>query len=742
MMCLLKLFRRRKKRFKERIVPGYTRTEDTREFFIPQIRKMEDKKTSKQKFVSPVFGKTAKDEISIPNDHKAYGDIDKKYDIFRQKKRLTKEEAKKRYGHSYYEFTHVSTRDMEKIYSGEYSRDDVKTPHHEQVSPEASQDTEDESQTPEAVSIDDFFAGAKQFEKESSDSAEDDVLRDIEAEDNDGGGSLDKDRFAPMDDHDEDILYKGESDQERESFDEDATQKAEQDIRFSQDFDYVEDEENEENKPKLSEEKKEQIRSELGKTRGSYKLPPITLFNKSNKKDNDEPDWVKNNISLIDETLVSFNVNAEVVDYTKGPTVTRYEVSLGPGVSTKKVTGLIDNLQMSLSAVSIRIEAPIPGKNTIGIEVPNEVRESVFFGDVADNPKFLRADDPLLLAVGLNIDAEPVYTSIESMPHGLVAGSTQSGKSVCIASIIASLISRNRPDQVKLMLIDPKKVDLQQFADIPHLVTPIIDEPVVASESLKWMVKEMERRYDILKENRVVNVSYYQEKFGDNPDYESMPRIVVIIEEASDLLLSSGLDVEESILKLTQKSRAVGIHLLLATQRPSADILKGAIKANIPTRFGFKVPSSTDSNVVLDMSGAEKLLGKGDMLLMENGLAQRLQGAYLSPQEIEELTLYVSEQMDPDFLFTHESLEKKAKEDVSKEEIDELFEAVARYVVRENRCSLNKITQEFNIGFNRAVQIVETLEKEGVVSGNVGTKARDVLVNEEDLQDIFEEIGL
>ncbi|MBN2540150.1 MAG: DNA translocase FtsK, partial [Bacilli bacterium] len=367
-------------------------------------------------------------------------------------------------------------------------------------------------------------------------------------------------------------------------------------------------------------------------------------------------------------------------------------------------------------------------------------RESVFFGDVIDNDYFLNSDDPLLIAVGLDIDAKPVYTSIESMPHGLVAGSTQSGKSVCIASIIASLITKNRPNELKMMMIDPKKVDLQQFSDIPHLITPIIDDARIAIESLKYMVNEMESRYDILKEFKAVNVKDYYNRRQNNPNFKPMPRIVIIIEEASDLLLSGGNEVEEAILKLTQKSRAVGIHILLATQRPSADILKGAIKANIPTRFAFRVPSSVDSSVVLDMVGAEKLLGKGDMLLSENGMARRLQGAYLSPEEIESITEFIINQALPEYMFSHESLVVRAQTGEDLDTIDELFKDVANYVVEEGKCSLNKITQVFGIGFNRATQIVGTLEKFGIVSENIGTKPRTVLVEYEQLANIFESI--
>ena len=715
------LFKKKKK--PDRIIPGFTRTEDNREFFIPQISVIEDKKTLRNKFVSPIFGKAVKDEVQIPQDRQGRGDIDKKYDAFRSKKRLTKEEAKRRYGHQYYEFMRVDSSSMKKVYSEEgLTNEDLLKRPQPQVQPSA----EDIINThAKAVSVDEFFKSAEEtIENENKEILESDVLKDIVIDNHD---QPIEEAIEPVEEEKEDdeIIYESTEEMDKEI----------EDIAFSDDFEY------QEYKPPVVPKEAKPVESQTpGTNYDKYELPPVSVFKKSKAKSEGEPEWIKENIDIINQTMLSFGIDGEVTNYTKGPTVTRYEVSLGSGVPTKKITSISDNIQMSLSAISIRIEAPIPGKNTIGIEVPNKVRESVFFGFVLGNYYFLNSEDPLLLAIGLDIDALPVYTSIESMPHGLVAGSTQSGKSVCIASIIASLIAKNKPDEVKMMMIDPKKVDLQQFADIPHLITPIIDDPKIAVESLKYMVNEMEDRYDTLKKFKAINVKDYYSRRSTSPNFVKMPRIVVIIEEASDLLLSGGSDVEESILKLTQKSRAVGIHLLLATQRPSADILKGAIKANIPTRFAFRVPSSTDSSVVLDMTGAEKLLGKGDMLLSENGMARRLQGAYLSPAEIETLTEFIKAQAKPEYMFSHEALIVQAATGESIDEIDELFKDVANYVVEEGKCSLNKITQVFGIGFNRATQIVSSLEKFGIVSGNVGTKPRTVLVEFDQLSEIFESI--
>ena len=710
-----------KKSKPERIVPKTSRTKDNRPFFIPEIRTIEDKKNMSNTFISP-YGIENKHEVHIPNDRTGTGDIDKKYDIFRKQKRLTKEEAQKRFGSSYYEFVSIDNTTHKKAFTEEgLTPEDLhsKRP----VEPiNTSNEIMDEHRTIETVPVDEFFEKAKEPKEEPKLNPDDEVLNDLLF--NDKFNETEDIHQAVEEESADDIIFK--SDEVIEETPE---------IGFADDFVY------EEYKP----EKESQLKPHIAPTFENehrilkeYVLPPISLFKKNENKTDIEPSWVKENIDVINETMLSFGIEGTVTNYTMGPTVTRYEVSLASGVPTKKITSISDNIQMSLSAFSIRIEAPIPGKNTVGIEVPNRVRESVFFGDVVDNPKFLKSNDPLLLAIGLDIDALPVYTSIESMPHGLVAGSTQSGKSVCIASIIVSLITRNKPDEVKLMLIDPKKVDLQQFADLPHLVTPIIDETNVANEALKWVIKEMENRYDILKRFKAVNVVDYYTRRSEAPNFIKMPRIVVIVEEASDLLLSGGAEIEESILKLTQKSRAVGIHVLLATQRPSADILKGAIKANIPTRFAFRVPSSTDSSVVLDMTGAEKLLGKGDMLFSENGMARRLQGAYLSPDEIEAITEFIKDQREPEYLFTHEALVVQMNSLENLDQIDELFKEVATYVVEEGKCSLNKITQVFGIGFNRATQIVNSLEKFGVVSENVGTKPRTVLVEYTELSRIFE----
>lgn len=724
------LFLKKKKKWPDRIIPAFDRTPDTREFYIPKIAELDDKVTSKRTFVSPIFGKHVKDEVAVPRDRAASGDIDKKYDAFRKEKKLTKEEAKQRYGDSYYEFNIISNADKRKILSGELNPEDLKTRREEEArAAQAERPVEPETRPRETdqVSITEFFENVQKKETVPSGIAD---LPNPEEEFSLGfdKGKLDADRFGPItEEEQEDILFPAEKT---------APEPAVSVPPVPQTPVY---EEHDINRP--DEAVLEKMRRQIVTDFDSYVLPPVAILKKSAPRSTETPAWIQKNIDIINQTMLSFDIAGEVTNFTKGPTVTRYEISLGAGVPTKKITGISDNFQMNLAAHSIRIEAPIPGKTTVGIEVPNEIRESVCFGDVVDNPKFLQSRDPLMVAIGLDIDANPVYTTLEAMPHGLVAGSTQSGKSVCIASIIASILYKNKPDAVKLLLIDPKKVDLQQFAEIPHLVTPIIDDTKIALEALKWACTEMERRYDVLKRFKAVNVKDYYERRIHDIEFEKMPRLVLIVEEASDLLINGGPEVEETILRLTQKSRAVGIHLLLATQRPSADILKGSIKANIPTRFAFKVPSTTDSMVVLDTVGAEKLLGRGDMLLSENGLIRRLQGVFLSPEEIEQITDFIKKQAYPQYLFTHDSLIKASKENEDASQLDELFGAVSRFVVAEERCSLNKITQEFGIGFNRATQIVSSLELYGIVSRNVGTKPREVLVSDMRLNEILEKLG-
>jgi len=469
-----------------------------------------------------------------------------------------------------------------------------------------------------------------------------------------------------------------------------------------------------------------------------YKLPGPSLLNDPPKKKKDGKEWINEHIHILNKTFDEFKVGAEVQNFTQGPTVTRYEIALDSGVNVKKITGLADNIKMALAAKEIRIEAPIPGKSTVGIEVPNKVPEIVPFKSIVEKEQFVNAKDPLTVALGLDIDGEGVFTSISKMPHGLVAGATGSGKSVCINTVLMSLLMKYRPEELKLMLIDPKMVELTQYNEIPHLITPVITDAKIATAGLKWAVEEMDRRFQIFSQEMVRDIHTYNEKIikEDRDDY--MPFIVIVVDELADLMMVASSSVEESIMRITQKARACGMHLIIATQRPSTDVVKGTIKSNIPTRIAFMVSSYIDSMTIIDGAGADKLLGRGDMLYCESGQPQRrVQGAFISDQEIMRVNQFIRDQRGPNYMFDQKKLMNDA---TSVKNDDDLLEPVARYIVEQQEASINKISKEFHIGFNRAQKIVEILADLGVVSDNMGSKAREVLVDMEQLEEILKKI--
>jgi len=471
----------------------------------------------------------------------------------------------------------------------------------------------------------------------------------------------------------------------------------------------------------------------------NYSVPSINMFNKFMRSNELNPDWLLEHIRIINETLKDFSIDGLVVGSIKGPSVTRYEISLNAGVNVNKINNISDNLMMNLKVKSLRIEAPIPGKAYVGIEVANVNPEIVAFGNLIDNQKFLDSKDkPLLVGLGVDIDGNNVYVDIAKMPHGLIAGATNSGKSVCINTILASLLIKNSPNDLKLILIDPKMVELNAYNDLPHLITPVITDSKMASAALKWAVEEMEKRYHIFAKNRSRDIASYNINVEKKIiSMNKMPYIVIVIDELSDLMMASGSEVEDSIQRLTQKARAAGIHLIIATQRPTTDVIKGTIKSNIPTRIAFKVTSHIDSSTILDGTGAEELLGKGDMLLKENDSPKRLQGAYIKDEEIYQLTDYIRSLQEPNYILKHEDLIKKVE--LIKFDFDDLLNEVAYFVVESKNASINKIMQEFAISFNRAQNIVKQLESLMIVSQNLGTKPREVLVNNNDeLKEILE----
>lgn len=464
----------------------------------------------------------------------------------------------------------------------------------------------------------------------------------------------------------------------------------------------------------------------------SYIYPSASMFSKVQRDQHSRPQWLIEQEEAINRTLKEFNVDGEVRNIVKGPTVTRHEIELEPGVNVKSVSSIEANLRMSLAAVSTRIEAPIPGKPYVGLEVPNKEPEIVAFGNVVDDPDFLNSKKPLTIALGVDIDGKNIYADIQSMPHGLVAGATNSGKSVCINTIIMSLLMKNHPDDLKFILIDPKMVELSAYNDIPHLATPVITDSKVAATALSWAVEEMDNRFVDFANARVRDLAAYNEKALTDSSLNKKPFIVIIIDELADLMAVSSVDVEQSIQRITQKARAAGIHLLVATQRPTTDVVKGTIKANIPTRIAFRVASFTDSTTILDSAGAEQLLGRGDMLYKLTSRPIRLQGAYIKDKEIDEVTDFIRRQMKPEYLIDFEELKTfQYKKEVLEE--DDLIGPVTEFVVREQTASINRLQTEFQIGFNRAQKLIEILEQQGIVSQSEGTKARKVLVSPQEL---------
>lgn len=460
----------------------------------------------------------------------------------------------------------------------------------------------------------------------------------------------------------------------------------------------------------------------------AYQFPPLELLKQMSYPDEQVDYSTDSKVQVLDQVLKDFNVGGKVVSMTKGPTVTRYEVQPDPGVKVNKIVNLADDLKLYLAAQDIRIEAPIPGKSMVGIEIPNDHPRPVFLREILEHPDFATKPSATKVALGLNIEGMPVSTDIRKMPHGLIAGSTGSGKSVCINSILISLLYQAHPDEVKLMLIDPKMVELASYNALPHLVCPVITNAKAATKALKWAVDEMERRYELFSKIGVRDINRYNELASREEHGVKMATIVIIIDELADLMMVAANEVESHICRIAQKARACGIHLILATQRPSVDVITGLIKANIPSRIAFSVSSQIDSRTILDSNGAERLLGKGDMLLSENGSSKlvRVQGTYVSDDEIEEVVAFVKKQMAPQYLFTAEEMVIQA----SDEEEDELFQEILAFAIETGTISTSMIQRKFRIGYNRASRIIDALEEKGYISGANGSKPREVLVEQ------------
>ena len=471
-----------------------------------------------------------------------------------------------------------------------------------------------------------------------------------------------------------------------------------------------------------------------------YKLPPISLLKASKNVSSKENEVnAKNCISKLEEILKVFDISGKIVQVNIGPTVTQYELELKAGTKVSKLLSIQREIALALAAKDVRIQAPIPGKNTIGIELPNKVNAPVSFREVFSNMPPIT--DKTLLSVGLGKDimGKVRYCEINTTPHMLVAGSTGSGKSVCINCIIASMLMRTKPSELKLVLVDPKKVEFSMYNGVPHLLTPVVTDAKKASIALKNIVVEMERRYDLFEATKNKNITSYNEFCEKNPEYQKLPYIVVIIDELADLMLVAAKEVEDSIMRITQMARAAGIHLIVATQRPSTDVITGVVKANIPSRISFAVSSQIDSRTILDAGGAEKLLGKGDMLFLPMGANSptRIQGAYVSDEEIQAIVDYTISQQkaiyDESLTIDRGSSSSSGSAgddnyESSDEYDDPLYNEIVDFAVRTGKISASLIQRKYRLGYNRAARIIDLLEERGIIGPQNGSKPREVLV--------------
>jgi len=468
----------------------------------------------------------------------------------------------------------------------------------------------------------------------------------------------------------------------------------------------------------------------------NYVMPSIDLLDEPKIENTENPEWVSQNIEKINTNLQAFNISGYVAEYTVGPTFTRYAIQLAPGVSGNKVENLSLDLQRSLEAITLRIENPIPGKPYVGIEVPNPQRRTVNLKELLNREEYLNPKKPLTFPVGLDVEGKAKYISVLDLPHGLVAGASGSGKSVFLNTLVLSLILKNSPEELRFFIIDPKQVDLQAFSKIPHLLSPIVQDPMMGIESLKWMVEEMNRRFSLFRIAHVPNLKEYKKARENDPSLPNIPYIVMIIDEAGDFLMTGGNEAMSLVTVLIQKCRASGIHMFISTQKPVAKIISTAIKSNASARFALTVASQTDSMVILDEGGAEKLLGNGDMIFSHPEGSGRYQSAYVSNEEVQEVVRYCESQASTDFYFNPFEQERR-NHGRPQAYRDDLLPDIARYVVNENRFSMNAISKTFGIGFNRAQDIANALEQMGVIGSNEGTKAREVLVSYDELEEIL-----
>lgn len=461
-----------------------------------------------------------------------------------------------------------------------------------------------------------------------------------------------------------------------------------------------------------------------------YQLPNLTLLHKSLKVKNPRINKdLADNVKVLEDTLGNFGVKVKVTHVTQGPAITRYEAQPAPGVKVSRITNLADDIALSLAASDVRIEAPVPGKSVVGIEVPNQEIATVHFREVLETSEFQNSNSKLSMTLGKDITGTPVIADLAKMPHLLIAGATGSGKSVCVNTLINSILFKARPDEVKFLLVDPKMVELTNYNGIPHLIAPVVTDPKKAAGALKWIVTEMETRYELFAATGVRDIVRYnflknQDKKDDSP---ALPYVVVIIDELSDLMMVAPGDVEDSICRLAQMARAAGIHLIIATQRPSVDVITGLIKANIPSRIAFAVSSQIDSRTILDMAGAEKLLGRGDMLYYPMGASKpiRVQGCFLADKEVENVVRFLQNQAAPEYQEIPNIEVGGGKVETAG---DELFHQASLLFIESGNASVSLLQRRLRIGYTRAARLMDLLEEKGVVGGYEGSKPREVLM--------------
>lgn len=496
---------------------------------------------------------------------------------------------------------------------------------------------------------------------------------------------------------------------------------------------------------------------QIKRVSGPYKLPPIKFLtpapNSANKSE------AVDQSQLLQETLQSFGVKAQILSVSHGPTISRYELQPAPGVKVSRIVNLADDIALAMAATDVRIVAPIPGKAAVGVEVPNPGSSMVKLKDIINSDSFKKSKSKLTMALGVDIAGEPVIADLVGMPHMLVAGATGSGKSVCVNTLILSILYKAKPNEVKFLLVDPKKVEMTAYQDLPHLLAPVVTDPKKASAVLKMVVQEMENRYDLFAGSGTRGIESYnqlmrkrQEAFqkaqaegievdGSLSDHQPLPYIVVIIDELADLMMVAANDVEDAICRLAQMARAAGIHLIIATQRPSVDVITGLIKANIPSRISFAVSSAIDSRTILDSSGAEKLLGKGDMLFAPVGSnkPRRVQGAFVSSEEVHQVMDFVKRQALPEYADAISQAENGELVIDQVEERDELYEEAVRIVVSSS-ASISMLQRRLHIGYARAARLIDTMERDGIVGPYAGSKPRDLLVTQEEAEELLSQI--